>query len=193
MATGFGLLPVRKLVGGGQIQTNVYSVPATDSTALYVGDVVELVDSMDAGGQVATVKALASATNVPLGVVVGFLQNPDDLYVPNYRKASVARYVIVADDLINTVFQAQEDAVGGSVSAANIGGHYNISVITAAGSVYTGMSGTMLDSSTAVNTALNFKLVGVARLQNNVAAQTGGAILEVVGLVSAFNQNASHS
>src|ERR1700727_2015412 len=103
MATGFGLLPVRKLVGGGQMQTNVYSVPATDATALYVGDVVELVSTMDTTltAQVSTVKALASATNVPLGVVVGFLPNPDDLYVPNYRKASTARYVIVADDLIN--------------------------------------------------------------------------------------------
>jgi len=192
MATGFGILPVRK-INGGQVQTGIYSVPATDSTALYVGDVVELVNTMDAGGQVKTVKALASATNVPVGVVVGFLTDPDDLYTPNYRKASTARMVIVADDLINTVFQAQEDAVGGAVAAATIGEMQNISVITAAGSAYTGMSGTMLDSSTVATTALNFKLIGVARLQNNAAAQTGGAILEVIGLISAFNQADSRS
>lgn len=192
MATGFGLLPVRK-INGAEVQTNLYTVPATDSTALYVGDVVGLVNTMDATGQLKTVKKMAADTDVPVGVVVGFLPDPDDLYTPNYRKASTARTVIVCDDLINTVFQAQEDAVGGAVAAATIGEMQNISIVYAAGSAYTGMSGTMLDSSAIATTALNFKLIGVARLQNNAAAQAGGAILEVIGLVSAFNQADSRS
>lgn len=192
MATGFGLLPVRK-INGGEVTTNLYTVPASDGTALYVGDVVELVNTMDTGGQLKTVRKMGADTNVPVGVVVGFLPDPDDLYTPNYRKASTLRTVIVADDLINTVFQAQEDAVGGSVAAATIGEMQNISIIYAAGSSYTGMSGTMLDSSTVLTTALNFKLIGVARLQNNVAGQSGGAILEVIGHISAFSADDSRS
>jgi len=50
---GQGFMPVRHL-NGGQIRTRIYYVPSTDSTALYVGDPVELKGAMDSTGQFAT-------------------------------------------------------------------------------------------------------------------------------------------
>lgn len=186
MATGFGLVPVRNIRGGKSFQVNTYYVPSTDSTALKVGDVVELVNAMDPKNEVAVIKKLAADTNLPVGPIVGFLPDPSLLYTGHMRPASTNRYVLVCDD-VDAVFEAQEDAVGGSVSAASVGSHFNISLITAAGSTVTGLSGDMLDSSTAVATALNCKIVGIKRDGVNAAAQSGGAILEVIFLQHALN------
>lgn len=177
MATGFGLLPVRK-IDGGQLRVSPYTVPASDSTALRVGDAVKLVNSMDATAQLSTV-TVAAAGDALIGAVVGFLPHPDDLYRPNFRAASTLRTVLVCDDP-DAVFQVQEDAVGGSVAAADIGSHYNADLIIAAGSDYTGMSGHMLDSNTAAASSAQLKIIGVRRDNVNAGAQSGGAILEVI-------------
>lgn len=190
MATGFGLVPVRK-INGGQIRLKTYFVPATDATALFVGDVVELVNAMDTPGEVQVVKRLAADTNLPVGVVVGFLPDPSLPYSVS-RPASTARYVLVCDDP-DIVLQGQEDAVGGAVSAAAIGEMQNVEIITAAGSAVTGLSGTMIDSSTASTAAANFKLIGVKRDKSNAAAQATGAVLEVIFLKHALRTTDSRS
>lgn len=188
MATGFGLIPVRRL-GGGSPNIGVYTVPASDSTALLVGDVVELVNTMDTANELKTVTR-ATAGNVLLGAIVGFGVDASLPYTGNIRAASTLRTVYVCDDP-RAVFQVQEDAVGGSVAAASIGEMQNADIIVASGSTATGLSGTMLDSSTATTSAANLKIVGVRRDKVNVGAST--AILEVIIFEHAFTTADSRS
>lgn len=182
MATGFGLRPVGKL-GGGEPRVSTYYVPSTDSTALFVGDVVQLVNAMDPKNEVSVVAASA-VDSINLGVIVGFEVDASNPYA-THRVASTNRYVKVCDDP-RAVYEVQEDAVGGSVSAANVGEKLNISMIVAAGSAVTGLSGVMADSSTVAATAKDFKIVGVRRDGSNAAAQSGGAILQVTILAPAL-------
>ncbi len=176
MATGQGLIPVRH-VSGGKIRNNVYYVPSTDSTALYVGDPVKLVNAMDPENEVSVVTA-AAAGDALIGAVVGFLPDPSNPYSTN-RKASTNRYVLVCDDP-DVVFQIQEDAVGGAVSAANVASHDNADIVVAAGSDATGVSGAMLDSSSAAVTSAQLKIIGIKRDKQNAAADSAGAVLEVL-------------
>jgi len=178
MATGFGLIPVRNIRGGQAVRVRTYYVPSTDSTALLIGDAVELVNAMDPKSEVSVVKR-ATAGNALLGAVVGFLPDASLLYTGNIRAASTNRYVLVCDDP-DAVFQIQEDADGGVVSAANVGAMANADIIVASGSTVTGMSGTMLDSSDAKTTTANLKIVGVKRDGTNAAAASAGAVLEVI-------------
>jgi hypothetical protein len=185
MATGYGLIPVRK-IDGGQVRVRPYVVAAADSTALLVGDVVEL----DGTGDVDVVTQLpivvrATAGHVLLGSVVGFLPDPTNPYNGSIRAASTKRVVLVCDDP-DAVFSVQEDAVGNVVTAANIGLMTNADIIVASGNTTTGLSGTMLDSSTASASTANCKIVGVVREPGNVAAQSTGAKLEVIILEHAL-------
>lgn len=184
MATGFGLRLVGR-IGGGEPHVSKYYVPSTDSTALYQGDVVKVVDTtgaMDAAGEYITITR-AAVGNPLLGVVVDFVPSAALPYTGQYRAASTERYVLVCDDP-NAIYEVQEDAVGGAVTAALIGALSNASIIVASGSTVTGLSGTMLDSSTAAATALDLKIVGVRQDGVNAAALTGGAVL-IVRILSA--------
>ncbi len=179
MATGFGLRLVGRL-GGGEPSIREYFVPATDSTALYQGDVVKVVDTtgaMDAVGEDIVITRAATG-NPLLGVIVGFRPDASLPYTGQYRAASTARYVLVCDDP-NAIYEVQEDAVGGAVTAALIGSLSNADIIVAAGSTVTGLSGTMLDSNTAAATAEDLKILGVRRDGVNAAAASAGAILLV--------------
>lgn len=177
MATGFGLKPVRKL-DGGELRVRPYVAAATEGSVLCVGEVVELDGAIDSSTQLPTVK-LATAGNVLLGAIVGFAADPTDPLNGDYRKASTRRIVYVCDDP-DAIFQVQEDAVGGSVSAANVAVSANADIIVAAGTSTTRISGTMLDSSDAKTTTANLKIVGVMRDDTNTAAMSGGAVLEVM-------------
>lgn len=176
MATGFGLRLVGR-IGGGEPSIRPYSVPATDGTALYQGDVVELVNTMDAAGELPTVTQ-ATTAHVLLGVVVGFKPDASLPYTGQYRAASTARVVYVCDDP-NAIYEIQEDAAGGAIAAATIGEMENCPIIVAAGSTVTGLSGTMLDSSQVTVSASDCKIIGVRRDGVNAAAQSGGAVILV--------------
>lgn len=161
-----GFVPVRYAsgacyAGGG----NRYHVPASDSTALFIGDPVVLAGSADANG-VATVTKSSVGGRVT-GIVVGI--EPSATVTTMYRAASTAAYVVVADDP-NLIFEVQEDAVGGALAAADVG--LNADMILGAGSTATGMSGTQLDTSTKATTAtLGWRIEGfVQRPDNEIGA-----------------------
>lgn len=191
MATGFGLKPVRK-IDGGELRVRPYVAPASEGSVLCVGEVVELNGGIDTATGLQTIK-LATAGNALLGAVVGFeggiAASPLD---GDIRAASTRRVVLVCDDP-DAVFQVQEDAVGGSVSAAAIGQMQNADVIVSAGTSTTRVSGTMLDSSTAAATSANLKIVGILRDDVNAAAQSGGAVLEVTIFEHALRATDSQS
>jgi hypothetical protein len=174
MATGFGLRLVGR-IGGGQPRVREYYVPSTDATELLQGDVVELVNALDPLNEVPVVTR-ATAGNVLLGAIVGFKVDASDPYAGTKRTASTNRYVLVCDDP-EAVFEVQEDAVGGSVSAAAIGEMENADIIVASGAL--GLSGTMLDSSTASASSANLKIVGVRRDGVNAGGSTSVLLVKI--------------
>lgn len=169
--TPYGLQPTNRNGGEYDGQVNIYYVPATDGTAIAVGDPVTLAGSADADG-IPTVKRLtagtpsASAANIPVGIVVGFAVDPNNLTVPNYRAASTSAYLVVADDP-NLFFAVQEDSVGGALAATNVGQRINF--IMGTPSATTGLSNVEIDSNTAAaDKDLQAQIIRLLPVPNNV-------------------------
>lgn len=170
----FGLKPVRD-AGGRPYNASVemFYVPASDATALYQGDAVIKAGSADAAG-VATVTR-AGDTGAITGAVVGFADATSML--AGYRAASTAAYVLVNTDP-DTLYEVQEDAVGGAIAAADIG--LNANLIAAAGSAYSKRSGTMLDTSTKATTAtLQLRIVGLAQRPDNEMSANAKVLVKI--------------
>lgn len=166
--TPFGLRPVRHRNGapynGGATR---YYVPASDSTALYIGDPVIIAGSADADGVPSVTKATAAGGAYVLGSVVAV--EPMTTASTTYRPASTLAYVYVADDP-DLVYEIQEDAVGGALAAADVG--LNADLVFGSGSTVTGLSGAQLDTSTKATTnTLQLRIHGfVQRADNEIGA-----------------------
>jgi len=136
-----------------------------------VGDPVTLAGSADSTGCYPTVKRLIAGTlsaagALPVGIVVGFQVDPNNLTVPNYRAASTSAYVVVADDP-NLFFIAQEDSVGGDLAATSVGQRINF--IMGTPSATTGLSNVEIDSSTAAADAtLQAQIIKLENVPGNV-------------------------
>ncbi len=144
-----------------------YFIPSTDGTAVYKGDVVKLAGSADTNGTAATVQ-LAAAGDAILGVVVGFRPDPTNLNLSGqYRAASTARYVLVADSP-ELLFEVE--ASNGTPTVADIG--LNVNHATGSPSTTTGMSGAYADFGTeATTSSLSFKIHRcMPRVDNEVGA-----------------------
>ena len=153
-------------------QVRKYFIPATDSTAVFQGDLVKLAGSADANG-VATV-AQCAATDTPVGVVMFVEPNPSDLS-KLYRVASTAQYVYVADSP-DLVLEIQEDGVGGALAVTDIGN--NADVVVGSGSTTTGQSGMELDSSTAATTStLVLNILGFSQKADNEVGSANAKML----------------
>jgi hypothetical protein len=142
-----------------------YYHPATDSTALFIGDPVIIAGSADGDGTPTATRATAASAGRITGVVVGFDPNPT-INAAGYGAASTAFYVLVADDPA-LLFEIQEDSVGGALAATSVG--LNADLIAASGSAATKQSGFMLDSSTAATTAtLQLRIIQLEQRADNV-------------------------
>jgi len=159
-----GFKPVRYKSGAPYNgAANMYYVPATDSTALYIGDPVIIAGSADADGIATATIATAGSAGRVTGVVVGIVPSPT--ITTKYRPASTACYILVADDP-DLLFECQEDAVGGALAAADVG--LNADMVSGSGSTVTGLSAWQLDTSTKATTAtLQLRIVGFAQRPNN--------------------------
>jgi hypothetical protein len=163
-----GFRPVKHLNGSpynGQV--NVYHIPASDGTAVYVGDVVKYAGSSTADGTKPTV-ALAAAGDAIVGVVVGFAVNRDNINIGgSYRAASTARDVLVCDSP-DVVFEVETS--NGTPAATDVG--LNINHATGSPDTATARSGAYVDFGTEATTAaLTFKILGfVPREDNEVGA-----------------------
>lgn len=162
--TPFGLRPVRHRNGAPYNgAARKYYVPASDGTALYLGDPVIVNGSADADGVPGCIRATAAGGNYITGVVVGVMLETQASTI--YRAASTARYVLVADDP-DLLFEIQEDAVGGALAAADIG--LNADLVAGTGSTYTGQSGFQLDTSTKATTnTLQLRILEVTQRADN--------------------------
>jgi hypothetical protein len=164
-----GLIPRRYRSGAPYNgAANTYSVPASDSTALFIGDPVQIAGSADANGVATVTRATAAGGNFIAGVVVGFEPSPS-VVANGYRLASTLANVLVADDP-ELIFEIQEDAVGGALAAADVG--LNADLVAGTGSTATKQSGFELDTSTKQTTAtLQCRIEGfVQRPDNEIGA-----------------------
>lgn len=167
--TPFGFKPVKHLNGAPwNGKANVYYIPNTDNTAVFVGDAVKLAGSADATGKFPTI-AQAAATNAICGVVIGFADNP---YVgvnpdyPNrrYRPAATAMYAFVVDDPY-VIFEVQEDSADNSITADMVG--LATDIVVGSGSTTTGRSAMELDSSDTATAAGQCRIMRLVNRDDN--------------------------
>jgi len=158
----FGLKPVRMLDGSPYNgAADMFYIPSTLGTAVYVGDPVIFAGSADTAG-VASV-TLCTATDAITGVVVGFADVAS--MELGYGAASTVRYPLVAHGQ-DILFEIQEDSDGGALAAVDVG--LNAQIVVAAGSAYTRQSGVELDSSSKATTATHgLRIRGFAQRPDN--------------------------
>jgi hypothetical protein len=149
-----------------------YYVPASDSTALFIGDPVIITAGSDLNGFASVTRA--GATGRITGVVVGF--RPSATIIANgYRAASTAEYVIVADDP-DLLYEIQESATtdGAALTGAAMGKNANL--VVGSGNTATRMSGFTLDSTSAATTnTLQVRIVENQRRIDNTMIGAGGS------------------
>ncbi len=189
---GYGLEFSRTLHGGKPVCKKFY-IPSTDGTAVFKGDVVEIVNTtgaMDPLGEV-PVCTIGVSGHILLGVVEGFEPDSSALVTGAHRAASTNRYVNVNIDP-DSCYYAQQDDVGGTMTAASIGALTNANIIVAAGSTATEVSGTMVDSSTVTASAADLKVIGVRADKVN-AGGVATCELEVMILAPAIKATDSQT
>lgn len=124
-------------------------IPASDSTATFVGDAVKL---LAAGSGEAYPAVIQAAAGDPVyGVVESFRADPATSLEDQYRKASTKRYVTVALADDGAEFEIQSDDDTTALAIADVG--LNASFVVGSGSTVTGLSGMELDSSSAATTS----------------------------------------
>lgn len=175
--TPMGLRPVALVSGGAYTGGGrVYSVPTSDATAIYIGDLVKSVGtSQTIDGIVYSDIAQAATGDVITGVVVGVL--PATSSSTTYRVASTQRLLLVADDP-NVLFEAQEVNSGTPFTANDIG--LNCNFVVAAGSTTTSRSGTTLDNTTEATTnTLDLKIVGLVNRPDNAVGAAAKYLVRI--------------
>ena len=172
-----GFRPVKTAIGPYTGQANLYFVPSSDGTALFVGDAVKLAGDARAATGAPTVTRCA-ATDPAIGVIVGIIFTGvgdttnippvSNLNTPVYRAASTDRYVLVADDP-SLVYEVQYagTSVAAATITANVGQNGQFLVNT--GNTTTGASAMQLDSSgLATTSTLPLKIVGFPNRPDNI-------------------------
>ncbi len=139
-------------------------IPATDETAVFIGDAVKTAGS--SGNIVGCPKkktvAQCAATDPIYGVVQGFLphwvSSGMDLG-KRYRPADTAMYVVIKPANHQDIYRMQCDDVTETISDEDIGCNADITV--GSGDTITGMSAMEVDSNTTAATAgLQVKIIG---------------------------------
>lgn len=160
-----GFSPVKTQSGSPYTgAVRIYSIPASDGTAVYIGDPVKLAGTGSIVNGVVYQDVIQAATgDVITGAVVSVL--PDTRDSLTYRAASTLRLVAVCDDP-NMLFEIQEDGGATAFTANDIGLNANFSVGT--GSAITGLSSVQLDTTTEATTnTLDLKLVEFVNRPDN--------------------------
>ena len=154
-STARGLVPYRLFDGSPwNGAANVYYVPAAYATALYIGDpVTTIAGSNDANG-VPAVTLAAATTGLVLGSVVGIVNYGSPMItvtqnLPIYRQASVATYILVADDP-RLMFWVQDDGTGSGWANWS---SKNTNLVSGSGSTVTGYSGWTISGSSIATTS----------------------------------------
>jgi len=145
-----------------EIKVNKYIVPASDGTALFVGDFVKTTGTSDANGFPICTKANAGDTL--RGAVISFeAERPDENIT--YRAANDRRVVLVADG----PYIEAEMQVNGVLDATDVGKYANI--VNNGGETATGLSKTQVDLSSVSTTSRQLIIVSIIdRVKNDLGA-----------------------
>ena len=175
--TKFGLRPARDVNGrpySGSV--NLYAVPATDGTALYLGDPVKLAGTGEIVNDSTYADVIRAATgDVILGTVVAVLPDTRDSLI--YRAASTLRLLVIADDP-NLLFEIQESAGGTALTANDLG--LNADFVVGSGSNDTGRSGVELNNATEATTnTLDLKIVGLVNRPDNAIGENAKWLVRI--------------
>lgn len=184
-----GFRPVKHVDGSpwnGQV--NRYFAAGTDTVPIFNGDLVQLAAVTDTPGQTllggfnSTVGGTQGVKKVTettpgtvdaapcVGVAVGFMINPLNLNSPQFRTASTAMYVLVAD-AVDTVFEVQSGVAPTPTDLNNNATVIDANLPTAtAASLVTGASGMSLSAYVTTTTAV-VKVVGaVQKVDNDITS-----------------------
>lgn len=146
----FGLRPTRTVGGAHPGALEVFTTPAGDGTAIYIGDAVTKTGNgtgQTVNGVMYPDCVIAATTDIIDGVVVAVLADTE-ASLP-YRAASTLRRLLVCTDP-NMLYEAQEGNSGTPFTLNDVGMNVSLSVV--AGSTVTGLSGTVLDNTTEATT-----------------------------------------
>ena len=180
----FGLRPVNMQGQPYCAAVNAYYIPASDSTAVFVGDPVTIVgDSNDneiqgfAPGTLSEVtRSTVGDANAISGVVVGFQDTDRSDTV--YRAASTERVVYVADHP-DQLFEIQAD---GTLTADSVGLNA-VLIATHSGDTSYGLSGIELDTTSdapAADTSNQLTIMHLKRaVDNDLASANSIAIVRI--------------
>ena len=177
-----GLQPVGNLEGGPWTgKANIYSIPASYATALYIGDPVTLSGTATAVTGVPEIKILTAgdagaitgqtAARVPIGVIVGLgkyeglMANPSNLDI-TYRPASDTSiwYALVCDDPY-VLFEAQDVGSSTALTYTDVGANINLNAGT---QTYNYISAWGLDNNSKGTTySYQAKILRLVRRSNN--------------------------
>lgn len=169
----FGLRPINDNGTPWSGQGRLCRIPSSQAANVFLGDPLVPLGTTDAFGVPDVGIATAGATNTVLGSFLGVCNGPAGSGVtltrdlPVYHQASVANYVLVADDP-NQLYAIQEDSDGGAI-AITTGGYANGNLVSGTGSTATGFSGWQLDSSTVAsgNATYQLRVLGLLRGPDN--------------------------
>lgn len=145
-------------------QVNAYAGLASDNTATFIGDIVKLTGTGGAGtgmDGIPSATSITAVTDMPVGVVVGFQYDPNNLSL-RYRLASTNRTMYVVDSP-DVIFEAQDS---GTTAVTDVGLNIQPTFATA-GSTTTGQSGMQLDGTTKATTSTHmFQIQRVVQRPN---------------------------
>ncbi len=162
------------LPSGGRVIGTPYICPASDHTALYLGDFVKLTgeSALWSDGVYYPVVTQAAATDTVVGWVTSMDVNPNYLN-QLYRTADTLRLIYVMDD----PWAELEIQSNGTFVAGDVG--QTADIVVASGSIFTGLSGMQLDH----NTLGDSKQLKILTVSPRVGSELG-AYTKVICLIN---------
>lgn len=167
-------------------QLELCHVPATDTSAIFIGSPVVLAGSADPVEKAPDI-ALAAAGARVFGIVMGFRPlygsglNNDN----RYRAGSTKRYAMVKRVMPSDVFEIQAD---GPLAATLVGQLFDLTA--EAGNTTTGRSTVEIDTATAGTASGQVQLLGISKTSDNEFSAVAGD--RPVALVT-FNETLTSS
>lgn len=187
----FGLKPINNFDGRPcNFAVRKYYIPATDATAVFIGDPVTKVGTANAtvvnsgteehaiGTLMTVARTVVGDGNAITGVVVGVEASPTARNT-SYRAASTERVVLVCDDPM-ALFEIQADGV---LAVTDVGLNA-VLIATNSGSTVTGLSGIELDTSSdvpAADASNQLTIVGISKVarRNDPSAANVVAVVRI--------------
>lgn len=178
-----GLIPYRRASGEPYSSPgNIYWVPATYGTALYIGDPVQIVSGSSDGQGIPSIQLVTAgngtdsgiATYGLIGSIMGRVPGGDPqvpvlqsspVYIPASNTGGA--YVLVSDDP-DTLYWVQENGnMGTGASGSVLGPGKNVDLVSGTGSTVTGFSGWTIGSASLSTNALQMRVLRMLQQADN--------------------------